>query len=189
MNNNTTEEIWKEIVEFEGMYLVSNLGNVYSMKTKRIMKPYADKLGYKRLILRKDKKSLGRLIHRLVAEAFLDNPKCFPIINHKDEDPTNNHLSNLEWCDHRYNNNYGTARERGIANTDYVSIGKANQIPVAQYTLDGIYVKLWDTAQDIKRVLKFDNSSIARCCRGEIKTSYGYIWKYEERGVVSEGCQ
>lgn len=120
-----TEEIWIPIKGFEGYYEVSNLGRVRSldrynvMKTKRgewvkrkrkgaIMIPSLDgRKHYLQVCLSKCGKRTMLLVHRLVAEAFLENPENLPEVNHKDENKANNNVSNLEWCDHKYNNNYG----------------------------------------------------------------------------------
>ena len=117
-------EIWKDIENFEG-YQVSIYGQVrtygkvtyterhgYRYWKDKILKQKTDKNGYKRVILYKDGKPYTWLVHRLVAEAFIDNPCNYPIINHKDENPSNNYLHNLEWCTHKYNNTYGSLKDR-----------------------------------------------------------------------------
>ena len=110
------EEIWKPITGFEGMYEVSNLGRVKSCKRtrlskaksisqvqERILKQRGDKDGYLEVALSKDGKLHYFRCHRLVASAFIPNPNHYPVINHKDEDVTNNQVSNLEWCSFSYN--------------------------------------------------------------------------------------
>ena len=181
MNYNTNEEIWKDIDGYDGFYQVSNLGNVRSFKygKPRVLKPHHDKkFGYARLILRRDGKSFPHTVHRLVAEAFIENPLELPVINHKDENPRNNHVSNLEWCTYQYNNTYGTMRERVESNTDYKAIGDKNSIRVLQLDLYGQPIKEWKSATECKRMLGYDNSSIAKCCRGVMDSAYGYKWQY-----------
>lgn len=107
------EEIWKEIQDYPG-YKVSNLGRVMN-KHGRIMKPSNHKQGYKLIGLKKDKKLYCRQVHRLVALAFIPNPDNLPQVNHKDECKTNNCVDNLEWCDAKYNINYGTGIQRHAA--------------------------------------------------------------------------
>ena len=107
------EEIWKSILGFED-YTVSNLGRVMN-KHGRIMKQSNHKQGYKLIGLKKDKKLYCKQVHRLVALAFIPNPDNLPQVNHKDECKTNNCVDNLEWCDAKYNINYGTGIQRHIA--------------------------------------------------------------------------
>lgn len=118
-------EEWRDIKGFEGLYQVSNLGNVkrikhggckfgYGYRTlpERMVKQHPDYHGYKKVHLWKNNKDKPLFVHRLVAIAFIENPNNYPQINHKDEDKTNNCVSNLEWCTCKYNNNYGTKKER-----------------------------------------------------------------------------
>ena len=112
-------EIWKDIEGYEGLYQVSNLGRVKSLKvskikSERIRKSYQQSSGYISIVLCKNGKVTNHKIHRLVANAFIDNPDNLPEINHKDEDKTNNCVDNLEWCDSSYNKNYGTRTEKFI---------------------------------------------------------------------------
>ena len=171
-------EMWRDIEGYNGHYRVSDIGRIWSNKTKRIMKPHNDKLGYARIILRKDNRSIGCTVHRLVAEALIKNKNHYPCINHKDENPRNNYVSNLEWCSFSYNCRYGTAIERRKVSTDYNAIAAKNRIEVEQRSLKGDLVRTWRTANDCKRELGFDNSAIAKCCRGQMKTAYGYKWSY-----------
>lgn len=115
-------EIWKDIKGYEGLYQVSNLGNVKSLKriyysgtghntvkicSEKILSPRKTKTGYCRVGFKTNGKNKDFYIHRLVAIAFLEQKKdCFEI-NHKDEDKSNNSVYNLEWCDRKYNCNYG----------------------------------------------------------------------------------
>ena len=117
----TESEIWKDVVGYEGLYKVSNKGNVYSVARKdtigrkcggRTLTQRIHPDGYLQVTLYKDGIRKHKLIHRLVADAFIANPKKFLEVNHLDEVKTNNELSNLEWCDTRYNTNYGTRTDR-----------------------------------------------------------------------------
>lgn len=91
-------------------YYVDTFGNVYSGENK--IKPQVDKNGYLWVNLTYDGKQHNHKIHRLVAQAFIPNLNNLPQVNHKDEDKTNNKVDNLEWCDGKYNINYGTAMQR-----------------------------------------------------------------------------
>lgn len=102
------EEIWKDIIDYEGLYQISNYGNVYSCISNKILKPSCNTNGkYLGVILCKNGKKRRFQIHRLVATAFILNPYNYPIVNHKDGCDTNNYYTNLEWCTYEYNNNYG----------------------------------------------------------------------------------
>ena len=127
------KEIWKPIVGFEGLYEVSNMGQVRSLTRissfrdrsgrmnervikGRIMRPQPQKSGYLHVGLSKGGIVTQYRVHRLVAAAFVDNPEGLYEVNHIDEDKTNNRADNLEWCDHKYNNNYGSKPKRGSRN-------------------------------------------------------------------------
>lgn len=105
------ERIWREIAGFPN-YSISNYGEVYSHFRGKIMSPKKHKLGYRFVVLCRGYERVPKYIHRLVAEAFIPNPNGYTEVNHKDEDKTNNIVTNLEWCDRFYNMNYGTLWER-----------------------------------------------------------------------------
>ena len=121
-------EIWKPVKHYEGLYEVSNYGRVKSLLrtvyrpdgcicgyvTEHYMTQHDNGNGYLFVNLWKNNKGKREYVHRLVALAFIDNPKQFPQVNHKDEDKQNNYVDNLEWCDCKYNNNYGTAKLRRV---------------------------------------------------------------------------
>lgn len=178
----TETEIWKPKKDYEGLYEVSNLGRVKSLGNGKsinskegILKPGKIKQGYLFVNLYKDGKRKMFLVHRLVAEAFLPNPENLPFINHKDEDKTNNSVDNLEYCTREYNNNYGTRNERvAKANTNGEKSKK-----VLQFSLTGEFIREWPSTMECGRN-GFNQGAVATCCRGEIKSHKGYIWKYKE---------
>ena len=112
-------EEWRDIEGYKGLYQISNLGRVKSFpnckrKTTRILKPgnNCTGRGYLFIFLFKNKQKKRFYVHRLVAQAFIPNPNNLPMINHKDENPSKNIVDNLEWCDNKYNCNYGTLPKR-----------------------------------------------------------------------------
>lgn len=106
-------EVWRDIPGYERHYQVSSAGRVRSVKrTPRILKTGFQPNGYERVCLWMDGQKKSKMVHRLVASAFIANPKNCTDINHMDEDKANNDVSNLEWCDHRYNMNYGSVRAK-----------------------------------------------------------------------------
>lgn len=109
-------EVWKDIVGFEGYYQVSNYGNIRNAKTLKLRKLQLWDGRYYGISLIKNYKRYAFRVHRLVAEAFIPNPNNLPEVNHKDENKLNNHVDNLEWCDHVYNNTYNG---KHIKNAEY----------------------------------------------------------------------
>lgn len=106
------KEIWKDIPDFNGLYQVSNLGNVRSLITNRLLKINGDNYGYLQVILYKDKKRITGKVHRLVAKAFIENQYNKPQVNHKDGNKLNNHVSNLEWMTNKENKRH--AMDTGV---------------------------------------------------------------------------
>lgn len=162
-------EIWKDIKGYEGKYQVSNYGNVKSMnyhreRKEKILSLCHDPSGYPFVLLYKNGKRKQCAVHRLVADAFLNNENGLPCINHKDENKQNNHASNLEFCTVAYNNRY------------------SKDTPVAQCDLEGNPVKVWGSIREASETLKVGATNISACCRkyGRNKTAGGFIWRYAE---------
>lgn len=184
-------EIWKDVPGFEGIYQVSNKGNVKSLDryvqcadTVRhykgcLLKQCKKKNGYMEVRLRRSKIYKPKLVHRLVAEVFISNTEGLPQVNHKDENKRNNCVENLEWCTQAYNNLYGEGHKSRCKNAKNGSI-KATARAVLQYSLDGEFVAEYFSAMEAGRVTGFRQSGISECCNGKQKTAYGYIWKYKE---------
>lgn len=108
-------EQWRDIEGYEGVYQVSDLGRVRSLKfgKTRVLKAYENRYGYWKVFLWKDGKRQNIYVHRLVAQAFIKNENLLNTeINHRDENKENNRASNLEWCDRSYNVTYNGLRYR-----------------------------------------------------------------------------
>ena len=177
-------ELWKDIKGFEGLYQVSTFGRVRRLdkyidvkirnvdkvlKRGKILKLTYNKNGYLKVFLCKNGKRTNFFVHRLVAEAFISNPNNLPCVNHKDEDKTNNYRTNLEWCTHEYNNNYGTHTKRSA---------EKHSKKVYQYDMQGNLIKEWSSASEASRN-GFDNANISKCCSGKHKTHQNFIWSYK----------
>lgn len=145
-------EIWKDIPDYP-KYQVSNMGNVRSldyMHTGEIKNLCFDIVnGYSIVLLYNDEGRKSKKVHRLVAEAFIPNPLNLPQVNHKNEIKDDNRPVNLEWCDAKYNNNYGTSRERmseKLRGKNRPDVAERFSQKVLQFTLDGKLVKEWQSA-------------------------------------------
>ena len=162
------EEIWKDKKDYEGHYQVSNWGRVKSIKfgKERILKPQKNTSGYLCVTLCKNNNQCQFEVHRLVAEVFLPNPNNYKEVNHKNEIKTDNRVENLEWCDRKYNQNYGTRTEKCSKK-------------VYQYTLDGKFVKEWKSTAECGRN-GYNYGNVAACCRGKLKKYKNFIWKYKK---------
>ena len=177
-------EIWKDVKGYEGLYQVSNMGNVRSLDRVlpngdnshmlykgQILKQRIGRNGYMRVLL------CGKdyYTHRLVAEAFIDNNNNLPQVNHKDEDKSNNHVDNLEWCTHEYNIRYGTNRARASHKLKGVMI---NNKPIMQFEKNGELVNEFVSASEASEKTKIDNSSICKVANGKLKTAGGFLWRW-----------
>lgn len=155
-------EIWKDAVGYEGLYKVSNLGRVLDVESGKIRKLVHDKDGYLQLGLMKNGKRFYPKVHRLVAEAFVDNPNSLPIVNHKNEDKSDNRPENLEWCTAAYNNSYGS-RVRAVL----------------QFDLYGHFVKKYPSINEAARKNKMDAKTLYRWCKKIGGFGRGYKWYFE----------
>lgn len=169
------KEIWKPIIGYEGLYEVSNYGNIKSLnwRNRNIEKClYLKKhnKGYFQVELVKNKKRKMVLVHRLVAEAFLENPLNKPQINHKDYNRSNNSVENLEWCTINENMTHSAIRRK--------SKPTKRKEKIIQLDLQGNIVKIWNSCVSIKTDKNYHQTSIFECCEGKRKTAYGFIWQY-----------
>jgi len=195
-------EVWKDIEGYEGLYQVSSLGNVRSLNYQKRgyaknLTPKVNNRGYEWVELRKNGKKKQFVIHRLVGEAFLENPNNYPIINHKDENKTNNKVDNLEWCTLSYNVKYSMERhpERykvsfshkgNRAKRDFYKLKtKYANVHINQLSIMGEFIKQWFNFAELKHAKNYHNTSIKECCEGKRKTAYGYRWEFAEESTDS----
>lgn len=165
-------EHWKEIEGYEGLYQVSDLGNVKSLNynhtgKEELLKPANDGRGYLFVHLCKDGKRRRKHIHRLAADAFIPNPNKYEVVHHIDHNPSNNIVVNLVWTDKQEHNEFH-ADERA----------KKQEKTVFQYTLDGEFVAVWTSAKKAAKQLNFTQNHISDCCNNKIKQHKGYRWSF-----------
>ena len=181
-------EIWKDVVGYEGLYKVSDKGNIYSVERIGangqelggiILKPRPTIKGYLQVHLCKNGKIKNNYIHRLVAEAFIPNPNDYPEVNHLDEDKANNYVKNLEWCTRERNMNHGTRGER-------TSEKLSKKIRAVNIKTGEVLT--FNSTQEARDKGYF---AVSKACRGVYKTATGKLigdghtykghrWYYEE---------
>ena len=171
-------ETWKPIAGYEGLYEVSNLGRVKSLKygKEKILKPGRTHKGYLHVNLCKDGKAKHSNVHRLVAEAFIPNPNNLQTINHKDENKLNNAADNLEWMSLKDNCNYGTRNKR-VAEAQINDPKKSNQVQMFDKQT-GELLATFPSTHEAERITGIAHQSISKCCNGKKKSAGGYIWRY-----------
>ena len=172
-------EVWKDIKDYEGLYQVSNMGRIKSLKryeksgskirlrNEKILKQ-KNTMGYNYVILSKFNKLKTYRIHRLVAETFISNPQQLPQVNHIDGNKLNNKAKNLEWCTASYN----------IKEAYRLNLSKTRK--VIQYNLNGDFIKLWSSIANASKSLNLDTSAIVKCCKGKRNRVGNYLWRYND---------
>lgn len=181
ISTTAANEVWRPVKGYEGLYEVSDHAIVRSLD-----RDVRCKIGYRcmkgKILVQRmwgnylsvclvlNQKEERKYVHRLVAEAFIQNPDNLPVVNHKDENKLNNIPENLEWCTAEYNMQYGTRIDRFITKR-----GTA----VEQLTLDGRHVAYYRSAREAERMSngKFANTHIIDAIHGNLQTAYGYLWR------------
>lgn len=184
-------EEWKAIEGYEGLYEISNLGNVRSLNYRnkkgciKIMNPKNTTTGYYNICLMKDKKKTYPKIHRLVAQAFIPNPDNKPIVNHIDGDKHNNAVSNLEWCTHKENTAH--AINSGLFETNLTVADEIRQMAVDKNKKPVLCIttgEIYHSAKEASIATNIKHSTLTACCRGQLKSAgklsdgTKLLWKY-----------
>ena len=181
-----TGEQWKPIKNFEGLYEVSHMGrfrSFYKHKNTivrsgspavmsvhpKLLCPNKLRCGYYNVTLYKESKMYTYRAHRLVAFHFCEGYKHGYVVNHKDEDKSNNKADNLEWCTELYNRRYGTGIQRAA---------ESNWRKVAQYDLDGNLIATYNSAKEAAKVTGYNYISLCEWCRGKHTSKNKYRWAY-----------
>lgn len=176
-------EIWKDIVGYEGLYQISNFGMVKSLVRDKIMKLKVDD-GYNRISLRKNSGYKIFPVHRLIAVAFIPNPKNKTYINHLNGIKNDNRIENLEWC---------TASEnrRHALDVLKVRVGKPgigrfgkyhhNSKKILQFDINNNLIREWECTMEIERKLGIKRKNISNCINGMSRVSAGFMWKTKKQ--------
>lgn len=175
-----SQEEWKDCFGYEGLYQISNYGNIKSLdklvwnrfkyikRLGRDIKTNIDKYGYVRATLSKNGKRTNEQIHRLVAKTFLDNPNNYPQINHKDCNKQNNYVGNLEWCTNAHN------MKHAFNNIDF----DYQTRPVLQIE-NNVVIAKYDSIQDASKSVNDNPTNILRACNFDNDSSKGYRWRFD----------
>lgn len=174
-------EIWKDIPGYEGVYQVSNMGRVKSMERyinapqsggsrkipTKVLKPTIGNHGYYVVNIGRKAKT----VHSLIAKTFCPNPNGYQMVNHIDENKLNNNAANLEWCDCKYNINFGTGKVRSA---------RSRCKQVSQYNTDGKLIKIYESVTEAAKSVGLRKTSISAVARHRprCKTAAGYVWRY-----------
>ena len=170
------QEKWGPVVGYEGLYEVSNLGRVRRI---RIVEPTKKKHGYMQIsLVGKDGVRRSHCLHRIVATAFIPNPEGKPQVNHRDENPENNRVKNLEWATAEENTNYGSRTARAAAKN-------GSRTPIIQIDpRTGKVVAEYPGQSAAARATGIAASCINACLRGKQKRAGGYFWEYKYKKIV-----
>lgn len=168
-------EQWLSVPNYDGYYEVSNLGNVRSVRYSqsgeviysRTLQPSTKERGYLGVVLSKQSDTKNHLVHRLVAMAFLPNPKHLIAVNHIDGNKTNNNVTNLEWCTDRDN----------LLHAYKIGLKKGNCKAVVCVETNEVF----DSVSSANKAMGVTYSHIGDICNNSplYKTAFGYHWKWK----------
>ncbi len=188
------DEIWKDIEGYEGLYQVSSLGRVKSLK-RQVVNTVGFRIvpesylrgrlryGYRIVSLCKFGEVNRCMVHRLVAQAFIPNPENKPSVNHIDGVPNNNVLSNLEWATYTEQQNHRHhVLHRKVGRAYLGKFGKEhNKSKTVYQILNEKIIAEFGSTKEAERKTHIDSTSIGRCCNGKQGTAGGFRWRYKER--------
>lgn len=180
------QEIWKSVVGYEGVYEVSNLGNVCRILIKKgtsggILNLNKNESGLY-VYLRNSGNDKKVKVHRLVLESFIGVDKNKPQVNHKDGNRWNNNIMNLEWC----RNSENVKHSHDNLQREYTVYGENhnNSKIISKYSKNNNYIDTYGNVNEAGRQEKISFANIAKCGRGERKSAGGFIWKYDNKNIT-----
>jgi hypothetical protein len=190
--------IYKNIIGYEGLYKISEYGDIirlpkkvksarsskgFRILTEKQLTTQTNKYGYNYIQLTDNNyKRKHFFIHQLVAKTFLDNYNNHISINHKDENKTNNHYSNLEWCTIKHNNLYNNRQSKiNIVLQNTVKSRK----PIQQFDTENNLIQEFQSINEACRKLGIFKYPISQCCKSKKKNYKGFIWKFKEKGSTT----
>ncbi len=180
------ETKWAKVVGYENEYKISSSGVIASIRTGNNLRPHKNKLGYIRVELWKSGKRRSTGLHRVLAFAFIPNPENKPDINHKDGNPSNNDLSNLEWCTksenilHSFRVLGRKSKISEVLRTYWVGRSGSrhhHSTPILQYDMQMNFIAEYGSQGEAARVTGMNQGKISRCVTGSKKSTGGFIWK------------
>lgn len=168
-------DINNDFIEIEGYpnYYVNSKGEIYSIKSKRMLKPYKDSKGYLQVDLFNNGSRKPRKVHKIVAQMFLDRGDGMECVNHIDGDKANNSVENLEWCTFKYNTRH--AIEKGLKKAFPNNLREEKK--VAQYDLEGRLLNVYNSMREASRITNTPQPNISKVCMGERKSANKFIWR------------
>lgn len=186
------EEIWKDVVGYEGYYQASNLGKIKSLsrvvnscmgnpstRKETILKSQIINSGYKVSTFCLDYNKRNFFVHRVVAECFVSNPQDLPEVNHINGIKTDNRAENLEWCSRSENKKHayriGLRTAPNVVFIDGVVCAKKK---TRQYDISGNFIMEHDSATEAARFIGIDRFDIYNCVNSSKKTAGGFLWRY-----------
>lgn len=181
-----SSEIWKDVKWYKWLYQVSNLWNIASLNYKwkwerKVLKKIINSRGYESVNLSYNWVVKINLVHRLVAQSFIQNTKNKPQVNHINGDKTLNVVSNLEWCTAAENNKhaYEYLWKKSASLWKFWKDSFQHK-EVYQFNKDGVFIKKWDSIMDVQRELWIFQTNISKCCAWKLKTSWWYKWSFKK---------
>ena len=174
-------EIWSVLLD--NKYLISNLGRIYSIPYRKIMKSRIDKYGYETISLKKISKTL-QTVHRVVANHFIPNPQNKPQVNHKNGIKTDNRVENLEWCTVQENITHSIVNGLKGSTKGQKRKHKVKQPlrrkPINQYDLKGNLLASFESQTEASEKLGINVVYISRVCRRVSQQTFGYVFRFTD---------